>query len=131
LKKADNINRDVSEVIASMGHMDTLTVADAGLPIPAGVRRIDLALRPGVPGFLQTVETVYSELCVQESIVADETMTASPAIADALKRLFEGVPVRVVPHAALKELTTWSKAVIRTGEFTPYANVILVAGVVF
>jgi D-ribose pyranase len=131
LKKTANINHAISEVIAGMGHMDMLTVADAGLPIPDGVRRIDLALCPDVPSFIQTVETIHSELCVQEIIVAEEMTAASPAVAGVLSGVFNEVPMRCVPHTELKRLTAESKAVVRTGEFTPYANVILVAGVVF
>ena len=131
MKKTGNINRDISEVIAGMGHLDTLTIGDAGLPIPDGVRRIELALRQGVPSFLQAVEAVYSELCVQEVVIARETTTVSPHVADELKTLFKDIPFRVVSHEELKQLTGKSKAVIRTGEFTPYANVVLVAGVVF
>jgi D-ribose pyranase len=131
VKKTANINCDISEVVAALGHMDMLTVADAGLPIPAGVRRIDVALCPGVPGFIQAVETIRGELCVQEIIVAEEMAEVSPAIAEALRSLFDDVPTRTVPHSEFKRLTSDSKAVVRTGEFTPYANVILVAGVVF
>ncbi len=131
MKKTGIINRDISEVIAGMGHLDTLTIADAGLPIPNGVRRIDLAVSRGVPGFKQAVEAVCSELCVQEVIVAEETMAVSPRVMDDLKDSLKDVPFRIVPHEELKRLTAESKAVIRTGECTPYANVILVAGVVF
>ena len=131
MKKIGCLNRDISEVIASMGHSDTLTIGDAGLPIPGGVRRIDLALQVGVPGFMQAVQAVASELCVQEVIVAQETMTVSPHVAEQLKQLFKDIPFRLVSHEELKRLSGMSKAVIRTGEFTPYANVILVAGVVF
>lgn len=108
-----------------------MTIGDAGLPIPGGVRRIDLALQVGVPGFMQAVQAVASELCVQEVIVAQETMTVSPHVAEQLKQLFKDIPFRLVSHEELKRLSGMSKAVIRTGEFTPYANVILVAGVVF
>jgi D-ribose pyranase len=131
VKKSGNINRDISDVIAGMGHLDMLTIADAGLPIPNGVRRIDLAVSRGVPAFKQAVEAVCSELCVQEVIVAQETLTVSPEVVDDLRGSLKDVALRVVPHEELKRLTAESKAVIRTGEFTPYANVILVAGVVF
>jgi D-ribose pyranase len=131
VKKIGNINHDISDVIAGMGHLDTLTIADAGLPIPNGVRRIDLALRRGVPGFMQAVEAACTELCVQEVILAQETLTRSPHVAAELRALLQDIPFRVVPHEELKQLTEKSKAVIRTGEFTPYANAILVAGVVF
>jgi D-ribose pyranase len=40
-------------------------------------------------------------------------------------------PVRTVPHETFKQLTRNSRAVVRSGEFTPYANAILVSGVAF
>jgi len=43
VKKTILINSRLSEVIASMGHTDTIAIADSGLPIPKGVERIDLA----------------------------------------------------------------------------------------
>ena len=131
MKKIGILNKDISEVIASMGHMDMLVVCDAGLPIPPGVRRIDLALKEGLPGFIETVETVNKELQVDQIIFAEETGKVSPQIEEQLLKLFNGCKTERVPHQKLKELTRLAVAVIRTGEFTPYANVILVSGVVF
>jgi D-ribose pyranase len=131
LKKIGILNKDISEVIAGMGHMDMLVVADAGLPIPAGVRRIDLAVKEGLPGFLETVEAISTELRVERIVVAEETGMVSPHIHAGLCAIFDGAEVETVCHARLKELTRCAAAVVRTGEFTPYANVILVSGVVF
>jgi D-ribose pyranase len=131
LKKIGVLNSDLSEAIASMGHMDMLVVADAGLPVPSGVRRIDLAIRQGLPGFVETVAAIAIELKVERIIVAEETGQVSPHILDGLTRVFEGIAVEKVPHAKFKELSQNAVAIIRTGEFTPYANVILVSGVVF
>ena len=131
MKKIGILNQPISAVIAGLGHTDMLVIADAGLPIPSEVERIDLALVQGVPGFLQTVEVVLREMKVDKVIVANETDDNSPHIAEVLKALLPGVPFEWVSHARLKELTHAAVAVIRTGEFTPYANVILVSGVVF
>ena len=131
MKKTGILNQPISAVIAGMGHGDMLVIADAGLPVPLEVERIDLALLPGVPGFLQTVAAVQGELQVEKVIVASETDDKSPHIAEALKAIFPEVRFEWVSHAELKELTHKAVAVIRTGEFTPYANVILVSGVVF
>jgi D-ribose pyranase len=46
-----------------MGHNDTLTIVKAGYPIPANTQRINLALEPGVPGFLQTIQEIISQAC--------------------------------------------------------------------
>jgi len=131
MKKIGILNQPISAVIAGLGHTDMLVIADAGLPIPAEPVRIDLALVQGVPGFLQTVEAVLREMKVDKVIVASETDDHSPRIAEALKALLPDVPFEWVTHQQLKELSHEAVAVIRTGEFTPYANVILVAGVVF
>ncbi len=131
MKKIGILNQPISAVIAGLGHMDMLVIADAGLPIPPEVERIDLALVPGVPGFLQTVEAVLVEMKVDKVIVANETDDNSPHIAEGLKARLPGVPFEWVSHARLKELSHAAAAVIRTGEFTPYANVILVSGVTF
>ena len=131
MKKIGILNKDISEVIAGMGHTDMLVVADAGLPIPAGVRRIDLAVRPGLPGFLETVEAISGELQVERIVVAEETGQVSPQIHAGLTRTFGGAQVEAVSHERFKELTRGAVAVVRTGECTPYANVILVSGVIF
>jgi len=131
VKKTTLINQDISCVIAGMGHLDMLVVADAGLPIPDQVRRIDLALIKGIPTFEDTVKAISSELSVQTIIIADETCSQSPHILSFLKKQFQGIEVQCISHAEFKEKISTAKAVIRTGEFTPYANVILVSGVSF
>lgn len=128
MKKMGIINAPISNVVARLGHMDMLTVADGGLPIPAGVERIDLALKPGLPGFLETLEVVLTEMYVEKAYVADEIQQSSPHIYAGIRKLLGAVPVESLPHTEFKKLTASTKAVIRTAEFTPYSNVILVAG---
>ena len=131
MKKTPLLNVELSEVIAGLGHGDMLVIGDAGLPIPLDVRRIDLALTRNVPGFIDTLRTVLAEMQVQSVIVAEETGQKSPHILDAIKQLLPNTPIEVVSHELLKADTEGAVAVVRTGEFTPYANIILVSGVVF
>ena len=131
MKKIGLLNQPLSEVIAGLGHTDTLVIADAGLPIPAETRRIDLALVEGIPSFLDTLSAVLREMQVERVIVAEEMLDVSPGTYAAIVDLLGDVPVETVTHLVFKEQTRSARAVVRTGEFTPYANVILVAGVVF
>jgi D-ribose pyranase len=131
MKKTGVLNKDISEVVASLGHKDTLVIADAGLPIPAETRRIDLALTEGIPSFLDTLRVVLTEMQVERAIVAEEMLEASPNVYQALNELLGDVSIETVTHLIFKEKTRSARAVIRTGEFTPYANVILVSGVIF
>lgn len=131
MKKIGIINQPIAAVIASLGHTDTIVIADAGLPIPAGPERIDLALAAGLPAFVDTLRVVLTEMQVEHAIVAAEMLEVSPAVYEAIKALLGDTPLTTIPHQDFKEQTRSARAVIRTGEFTPYANIILVAGVVF
>lgn len=131
MKKTALLNSMLSETIAGMGHTDMLVIADAGLPIPQGPRRIDLALTRGVPGFIQTLEAVLTELRVERIIIARETGEVSPHILAQIEQLLPDVPVQQLSHEKFKQVTSSARAVVRTGEFTPYANIILVSGVDF
>lgn len=131
MKKIGILNQPVSSVIAGLGHTDTLVIADAGLPIPPETQRIDLALTPGIPAFLDTLRVVLTEMQVERAIVAQEMLDVSPGIYKAVKELLGDVPIETLTHLIFKEQTRSARAVIRTGEITPYANVILVSGVTF
>lgn len=139
MKKGTLINSDVSHAVARLGHNDGLCICDAGLPIPEETDRIDLAVSQGIPSFLDTVRAVLSEMTIEAIEVAEEFPETSPEIHDAFMALIKeeeralGKEVRVlyVRHEAFKLATKRCRAVVRTGEFTPYANVILRAGVRF
>ncbi len=118
-------------VLAELGHTETLVIADAGLPIPPVVERIDLALVPSVPGFVETLRAVLGELAIESAVVAEEMATRSPDLYSQTVQLLDGRQVRTIPHEELKRLTASARAVVRTGETTPFANVVLVAGVTF
>ena len=131
MKKTTLLQSDLSYIIATLGHMDALVIADDGLPIPAETVRIDLALTKGVPGAIQTLKVVLDEMKVEKIILAEEAKERNPDFVASVQDLLPGVPVEYVPHTDFKVRTASARAVVRTGEFAPYANVILISGVVF
>lgn len=131
MKKAVLLNQPISAVIAGMGHKDTLAIGDCGLPIPEGPVRIDLAVVKGLPTFLDVLDAVLEELCVEKVTIASEMKDVNPALYAILQEKFAGKEIEEIPHEAFKEHTKTSKAVIRTGEYKPYANIILHSGVTF
>ena len=139
MKKGRLLNAELSHVIARLGHTDTLTIADAGLPIPAGPQRIDLALTPGTPDFMQVVNAVALEMQVESALIAEEIKQHNPQLHETLLKHIEQlqkhqgntIEVRYVTHEQFKKHTADSHAVIRSGECSPFANIILCAGVTF
>lgn len=131
MKKTTLLNSEISEVVSKMGHQDTLAIGDCGLPIPNNTKRIDIALSKNIPGFIETLKCILTELQIEEVIVATETFEVSPHVFDEIKKAVGDVKITFVTHEELKNLLNECKAVVRTGEQTPYANVILKSGVVF
>jgi len=132
MKKSGHLNRDISRVLARMGHTDSIVIADCGLPVPQGVECIDVSLALGDPPFLKVLDTVLADFKVERAVFASESQEHnSELLSRALKMAGEAVRVEYVLHEKLKELTRNARAVIRTGEATPFANVILYSGVIF
>ncbi len=133
MKKKGVLNSDISRVLSYMGHTDRICIGDCGLPIPDEVERIDLALKFGVPAFMETLKVVAEDMKIEKIILADEIKEQNPKVLSEIEELFKdaNIDVEYVSHVELKEKTKNCKAVIRTGETTPYANVILQSGCIF
>lgn len=131
MKKQGILGHALSEVIASMGHTDLLVIADAGFPVSPGVQRIDLAVRCGLPSMMEVTRAIAGDLEVEAMTVADELLAREDALPEALRELFPGAPMQHLPHEEFKRLSQRARAVVRTGECTPYYNVILTSGVTF
>lgn len=130
MKKTPLLNIALSQLIASLGHGDSIVIGDAGLPVPSDVPLIDLALTRGVPGFMDTLQTILAEMHVEHHVLADELAEHSPQLAQQIS-LLDLAGKLTMPHEDFKRRTQQARAVIRTGEFTPYANIILISGVTF
>ncbi|QES44451.1 D-ribose pyranase [Streptomyces venezuelae] len=129
MKRSGILNRHLAGALAELGHSDTVLVCDAGMPIPAGPRVVDLAFRAGVPSFAEVLDGLLDELVVEGGTAAQEVREANPET-DRLLR--DSLPsLALVPHEELKGLSAGARLVVRTGEARPYANVLLRCGVFF
>ncbi len=139
MKRGTLLHSDISTTIANMGHTDSLTIGDCGLPTPPNTKKIDLALTRGVPSFLETLKVVLSELCVERVLLAKEIRDYSPAMHEQILAVLHeyrkesgfAAELAYTSHETFKTKVGMSSAVIRTGEATPYSNIILYSGVVF
>lgn len=127
------LNSEIISVLAAMGHTDQLVIADAGLPIPATAKRIDLALEKGLPSFDATLALIASNMVMEKVILAEEIKENNPEMLKKIKEILSDkkIEIEFVSHEYFKKLSSSSKAIVRTGECTPYANIILQSGVNF
>lgn len=131
MKKSRVINSDISRVVAQMGHFDKLSIGDAGMPVPMSTEKIDLAVDKGIPSFMEVFNNVLEELEVQRIYLAEEIKSENPKVLAAIQERLPETPISFIPHSEMKAELNHCHAFIRTGEMTPYANIILESGVVF
>ncbi|TLP46164.1 D-ribose pyranase [Cohaesibacter sp. CAU 1516] len=139
MRKAVLLNSDITRVVSEMGHGNALCIGDAGLPVPDGVERIDLAVSRGLPSFMDTLSAVTAELFVERVLIATEMVDQQPGFHKQVVEWIEKlaltqgnqIEIQTVAHESFKVETETARAVVRTGECTPYANIILYSGVSF
>ena len=133
MKKIGCLNSELSYVISKLGHFDTLTVGDCGLPVPKGVQRIDLAVTYGVPAFKDVFSVIDAEAKFQKVTIASEAKKQNPEFYSMITTWAKknNVTVNEIPHEEFKRQSASSVAVVRTGECKPFCNVILESDVSF
>lgn len=139
MKRGTLLNSEISYVISKLGHTDMLTISDCGLPVPDGVKRIDLAVVKGLPEFMPVLKAVLDEQEIEKVILAQEIKDLNPQLHRDILNFVERtgvkenktIEIEYISHEDFKIKTRESKAIIRTGEYKPYANIILVSSVTF
>jgi len=131
MKKHGIINAQLAGLIAGLGHTDLFMVVDGGMPVPKGIEVVDLALCGGVPTFEQVLDAVLNEAVIEYFYLAEEILDKNERLHRYILQSMEGTQAEYIPHTDLKEFSKEVKFAIRTGEFTPYPNIILRAGVSF
>ena len=112
MKRQGLLNAPLSGHIARLGHTQTLVIADAGLPIPADIPCVDLAVIPGLPAMLPVLDALLAELCIEAVTHASELALKSPELHDALSTRLASLEQRdakplerhVIEHVELKLL---------------------------
>ena len=127
--KTGILNSEISKVLSDLGHTDTIIIADCGLPVPDGVKKIDLALTFGHPSFEEVFNVVKEHMAIEQLTIANEMIKQNSELY--VKLLAENIDMVTESHEKLKMYSKDVKAIIRTGEATPYANAILSSGVLF
>jgi D-ribose pyranase len=132
MNKQGIIHPELARWVAKLGHHNYLLITDAGYPHLEGIPRIDLGLTPGIPSFIDVLRSIVAELPVEKVWVATEFPEVNPTVYKEFLSLIPENEVGFVGnHEQLKEKSRAALVVVRTGEFTPYANCLIECGVAF
>jgi len=131
MKKTGIINRYLCKAIAELGHTDAVAIIDCGYPIPSDCSLIDLSLEKGFPGFIDVLSRILGEIVVERALIAEEIRSNNASMHSKLTHLLCDLPVCYTSHEEFKNLAKRARFFIRTGEATPYSNILLFSGVDF
>lgn len=127
--KSGILNPHVLSLLARVRHTNTLVIADRGFPFWPTVETVDLALVDGVPTVLQVLVAVRKNFIVAEACMAEEFLRVNPpATRAAFAAALKGVRLVREPHLEFKRRIPGAIGLIRTGDTTQYANLLLVSG---
>lgn len=120
------LNPAINSLLSRVRHTNTLVIADRGFPFWRQIETIDISLVDDVPTVLQVLHAVRANFVVGRAFMASEfeTSNSTVAIAD-LSAALQGVPLAFEPHVDFKKRIPAAIGLIRTGDTTQYANIIL------
>lgn len=124
------LNSEISKSLSDLGHTDLIAIGDCGLPIDND-KKIDISLKLGVPSFIEVLEEVLKDFSVEGYILASEIKNENKDQESNIKNLLKDVDCEYISHEDFKKKLKDVKFVIRTGENTPYSNIILKSGNIF
>ena len=131
MKRNGIINSEISKVLSYMRHTDLICISDLGLPCPNNIKTIDLSLKLGYPSFLYVLSEIIKDMKIERIILAEEIKNNNKEVYNKILNMFENISIEYVSHNDFKQKTSDCKAIIRTGEATPYANIILQSACIF
>lgn len=120
------LNPHVLSLVARVRHTNTLVIADRGFPSWPGLETVDLSLVDDVPTVAQVVSALLANWAVGRVFMAEEFLKVNPAGSrERIASLLGRVPCEFEPHVQFKLRVPRSVGLIRTGDTTQYANMIL------
>lgn len=120
------INPQLLSLISRIRHTNTIVIADYAFPFWPQIETVDLSLVPGIPTVCQVLEALLANWKCGAVWMASEFKEHNVRkTVNAFRRLCRGVSIQFEPHLEFKKRVPGAIGLIRTGDTTIYANMIL------
>jgi D-ribose pyranase len=123
------LNPQILSLLARVRHTNTLVISDRGFPYWPQIETVDLSLVDDIPTVVQVLNAIRPNFNISQIFMAQEFKSgASPSARDQFSAAISGIPVTFEPHVEFKKRVPHAIGLIRTGDTTQYANMILMSG---
>ena len=124
--KAGILNPAINSLISRVRHTNTLVIADRGFPFWTQIETVDISLVDDIPRVLDVLRAIQVNFRIGKVYMAEEfNEVNSFATIDQFEQAFHPLSIVFEPHQTFKKLVPSAIGLIRTGDTTQYANVIL------
>jgi D-ribose pyranase len=123
------LNPQINSLLARVRHTNMLVIADRGFPFWPMIETVDISLVDDIPTVLQVFQAIRPNFEISEIWMAQEFIEAnSPEVRKAFADVVTHIPLHYEAHVDLKKRVPGAIGLIRTGDTTQYANMIIVSG---
>ena len=120
------LNPQILSLLARVRHTNTLVIADRGFPYWPMIETVDISLVDDVPTNLQVLAALKENFIIGHIFMAEEFKAENTAeVLQAFANTRADIPISYEPHDDFKLRVPQAIGLIRTGETTQYANMIL------
>jgi len=120
------LNPAINSLISRVRHTNTLVIADRGFPFWPQIETIDISLVDDIPKVLDVVRAIRANFKAGRVFMAEEFLAANGNdVRLAFEEALSGVPLVFEPHVQFKKRVPDAVGLVRTGDATQYANLIL------
>ena len=124
--KTGILNPQINSLLSRVRHTNTLVIADRGFPFWPMIETVDISLVDDIPTVLQVLAAVRQNFQAGRAWMAEEFLKQNPVnVRDAFAGALRGAELNHEPHVEFKKRVPLAIGLIRTGDTTPYANLIL------
>ena len=123
------LNPRILSLLARIRHTNALVIADRGFPFWPQIETVDISLVDNVPTVLQVLAAVRANHNFTQAFMAKEFLKNNfKHVQDKFAKALRRVPTKFEAHVEFKKRVPDAIGLIRTGDTTQYANVILISG---
>jgi len=127
--KTGILNPQINSLISRVRHTNTLVIADRGFPFWPQIETIDISLVDDIPRVLDVVRAIRSNFAVARVFMAEEFLAANGNdVRLEFEQALSGIPLIFEPHVEFKKRVPQAIGLVRTGDTTQYANLIVESG---
>lgn len=119
------LNPRILELVARIRHTNTLVIADRGFPYWPQIETVDISLIDDVPTVMQVFDALQENFVLGSVWVAEEFKAHNSAEKLAALQSSTGDKLHFESHLQLKERVPHAIGLIRTGDTTQYANLVI------